>query len=507
MTRTKQRTFWGTWANALCFVANASSYDGNYCEGGGKDYRPPSAYMYSDTDLSTINIVKGQLSGTNLARLTDTLGLRAAGSRNGVVLFAGPSKSIASVYIFAFDEDGKFLSSCEHPGFDDVRKFTQDLAFDMYVGLSRSDGCGEIWRFIGSQSQPLLFEKIADVPGDPAEVSFYQERLLLGTWPAGGKMIQNSSTPKVAALLLSSSTVKDLRGCALNCTSPWITVWSTDDYEPDAVTALSVGVSVHVESNGWVYWGTMQMPYGGAALFERTYGPAISRTEKLLRVMGTHRPTAIFRARDLVPAENTTPVVELLYGEQSLPIYDQGTDKWRLQANLMQQIPRFGESGFGNFFNVYTWSMTTIRGLVLIGTFDNSYGHFHQKNDATFLSLAAKSGDSITLDIMNEFERVVASIEDSNLSGNTTSVKPRFGADLYAIPTQGASNGDIGPAEWVSLSGLGNELNYGLRNLLPHPSNQKDSVFVGTANSYNLEAKGGWEVYELQGPLTGTQEM
>jgi len=65
-----------------------------------------------------------------------------------------------------------------------------------------------------------------------------------------------------------------------------------------------------------------------------------------------------------------------------------------------------------------------------------------------------------------------------------------FGADLlsFASPTA--------PARVESLAGVGNQTNYGIRNMFA-----ADTLFLGTANGMNLltnpaSPMGGWELIE-----------
>lgn len=65
-----------------------------------------------------------------------------------------------------------------------------------------------------------------------------------------------------------------------------------------------------------------------------------------------------------------------------------------------------------------------------------------------------------------------------------------FGADLWRMdqPTKAAIP--------ENLSGLGNYLNYGLRSMATSADGK--TLYVGTANPFNLEAKGGWELRQLK---------
>lgn len=67
----------------------------------------------------------------------------------------------------------------------------------------------------------------------------------------------------------------------------------------------------------------------------------------------------------------------------------------------------------------------------------------------------------------------------------------RFGADLFRF----TSNRELA-AEDLSVDGLGNQMNYGIRTMVT----DSDSLYLGTANPMNLSSNGGWELYQLTVP-------
>jgi hypothetical protein len=154
-----------------------------------------------------------------------------------------------------------------------------------------------------------------------------------------------------------------------------------------------------------------------------------------------------------------------LYGSARLPQYaaDEG---WQIVDNNMSQVPAYGSAGFGNFFNNYTWWMEVFDDRLFVGTMD-------------FLYLGA------------------AGIRDMfNFPDVLTRTFERFyGADLWAFPSRRA------PAAPVSMSGVGNFTNYGIRTMVTTP----DALYLGTANPMNLLTDpddempdGGWELIRLR---------
>lgn len=502
MTRTDNAVFWGTVSNIACAINPLLIGEGNVCEGRDRDWRLPTAYMYDETTGKVKSIARN-LHGRHFSHLNNTFGLRAAGSRNGIVVFAGPSRSFKSVFMFAFfAPTGQFLDSKEYAGFIDVRKFTQSLDHMMYVGMSRSDGVGVVMRYVGGIGNPLDFKVVGYVEGNPAELSFFQSHLMVGTWSSAGDL-RPSRARLPASLLMSPGPIDAVNDEAL----PWGEVWSIDEYEPDKVVASSYGVSVNVEFNGWLYWGTMQLPHGGSLAFDEAYGPASTNLTAFLRDVRTRRPTTLFRGRNF-GGDRSAREVELLYGQTKLPSYADGY--WRMTANNMGCSPKYGPAGFGNFFNSYTWSMTNVRDkYLLIGTFDTSAfqdvlngginGHDDDKDDD---DVNIYIDDDVWDDVIYT-ERLTEAM--------AAAWAPVKGADLFVMraefPVDRKGNGTegsmgVGPAEWVSKDGLGSELNFGIRNLVGDPKGLKGerNVFAGTASAYNLKPNGGWKVYELDCP-------
>ncbi len=176
---------------------------------------------------------------------------------------------------------------------------------------------------------------------------------------------------------------------------------------------------------------------------------------------------SIFRGRNL---ETNNPEIDVLYGYPSMmslniPFLTQlkiatGGDignwweegvRWQEKANRIGP-PVFGDAGFGNPDNNYTWEMRMVNGRLYVGTMDQS------------------------------------AIRDL-LNGNVLDMDA--GADLYSFTSahQAAATED--------LKGLGNKFNYGYRTMLPGPP---DKLYIGTANPFNLAAEGrggGWELLEV----------
>jgi hypothetical protein len=127
--------------------------------------------------------------------------------------------------------------------------------------------------------------------------------------------------------------------------------------------------------------------------------------------------------------------------------------------NNLGATPLYGGAGYGNFFNTYTWSMEVYNNQLYVGTFDWSYvAHVNMPQDLPPITLPNET----------------------------------YGADLFRFDSTRK------PAKAISYYGVGNYLNYGIRNMLV--ANGK--LYLGSANPMNLETtagepNGGWEVIEL----------
>ena len=170
MTRTADFVFWGTVADEQCLETPGDFHtlSGIACTDNFDDnWKIPSVYMYNVKTETYRSIAPADMTGVDFDRLNHTVGLRSAGQKDGVVMLAGFGMSLESVYLFSFNaESGDFLCSHEFDNSNDVRKFTQDDSHDLYLGVSRTDGTGDIFRFTGSLQDPCSFGLIANLPGE-----------------------------------------------------------------------------------------------------------------------------------------------------------------------------------------------------------------------------------------------------------------------------------------------------------------------------------------------------
>jgi hypothetical protein len=262
--------------------------------------------------------------------------------------------------------------------------------------------------------------------------------------------------------------------------------------------------------DGWLYWSTMIPPGYQALTFAALYPLAPSP----MGFLGSYRPTAMFRGK-LLAGKEPKLLVQLVYGNASLPKYVESADnskacvvntstdpnspngdtacQWKIVPNAMGgQQALYGLSGYNNFFNSYTWWMQIYNGELFVGTFDWSYLLFE-----SLLDIAGDQGP--TAPDPDLASAHIADTDAVTIPPEVIEVARQFeGADLLRI------HDSNDPAYAVSLNGVGNFSNYGVRNMLQVGS----ALYIGTANPFNLlnppvnadyeNQLGGWELIRLK---------
>ena len=414
------------------------------------DFRPPDLFMYDQSMKKLVNKAV-LLDAPGTARLHSTLGIRSGGATDDRVFLAGPSIT-GGLNVFVFGVDGTYVGSENLAGYSNIRKWVA-VKGELYTGVRAGNG-GQVLRYTGSTPEdPFQYEVVGTLTSEPAELAAHEGRLFASTWPAA----------EMASLWMSPLIGND-RKLTTADDAKWRNVWNAGQYEPDPVTAATYGGGALVSSGGKLYWGTMHVPMTAALAHAAKYGESADTAGVLANVLGSHRAISIFRAEGFATG---TPTVKLLYGAQTLPVYD-GTS-WTLKPNNMGGAkPIYGPPGFGNTFNNYTWTMGVYRGSVYVGTMDWSY-LLHEGLATAFPQLGLPEGTTLPL------------------TGS------KFGADLWRFGPKG------GPAVPESLDGVGNYANYGIRTMV-----SDDALYLGSANPMNLmtdlsddKPEGGWELLRL----------
>jgi len=384
-----------------------------------------------------------------------------------VVILGGVSL-LGSLNLFAFNTTtGEYLGSTNLADYNNCRKW---LVADnvLYTAVANTVGGGSVLRWLGDESNPFEFETVGNIDGDGAELVLHEGRLFVSTWP-------NLREENMAMSGLWTSPEVPAEGLTSAHADEWNKVWQADDYEPDPVTAVTYGGGALASFDGYLYWGTMHVPFLSTVAHMRVYEP--DNTLALLSaISGTARAISIFRGRNF---ETNNTEIELLYGMKRLPVYTTDPEDslanghWEILPNKMGVSPKWGLAGFGNYFNNYTWTMEVFEDNLYMGTMDWSY--------------LLKEGMKPLLEYLFEMQGIpYFGIEVPFPTGF-------FGADLYRFSSSDS------PAFPESISGVGNYTNYGIRTMI-----SDDALYLGMANPMNLLTdpnddlpEGGWELLKL----------
>jgi hypothetical protein len=524
-----ERDLWmGTAANVNCLVEG--TYLGRtdayitpswVCEFGQSGYRADVAPFLPATlgDWRPSQILRIPVGGGKLVnagatmdpasqtRLSQTIGLRSAGSHNGVVLLAGPSMIPGQgLNVFAFNAETRaFISSSNYPAFNNIRKWIVAKG-ELYTTVGVQGGTGALIRWTGSVESPFTYVVVGTLPSEGAELVEHAGRIFVATWP-----YLNTINPYLSTYAgVFESPLLPLTAGLPQSNSALVKIWDVRQYEPDLLIAASYGGGALASFNGQLTWGTMHVPGVATALQLRTWAdyyntldPEQANLQRFVALLGTQRAIAIFSATGL--AENEQPSsIRLLYGQAILPAFNPVLKEWQLVPNKGGSTPELGLSGFNNPFNNYTWTMAVSGGGLFVGTMDWSY--LLEQGFLTELDLQLPTTTSQLDEWLGQIRNSspqAAEMLDSH--GDYLSViRQSLGDARNSIFNPGAdlmrfSNLNT-PAATISNDGLGNYLNYGFRTMIGHD----DGLFIGTANPMNLMTSttdglpdGGWELLKL----------
>ncbi len=425
----------------------------------GGDWRPPDLFRYHVPSRTLTEVTPAD------PRINVTGGIRSAGTLDDVVLLAGPSL-LGGINLFAFDTQTRaYLGSANLPEYNNIRKW---LVVDrvLYTGVrSTATGEGHVLRWTGSAADPFQFEVVGNLGSEAAELALHEGRLFVTTWPN-----LRGDIPVASGLWMSPPIPEG--GLTSTHAVGWEVVWQATDYEPDPVTAATYGGGALHSFEGYLYWGTMHVPFVATFAHFNVYGAPGGATQAVAAILGTHRAISIFRGQNFGAASQE---IELLYGAQRLLTYGPsaipGVWTWSLEPNKMGAAPLWGAAGFDNYYNNYTWTMAAYDGQLYVGTMDYSY-------------------------LLEEGLPWI--FEYLGLPPDTPVPLPEatHGADLYHFPSAAS------PALAESLNGVDNPTSYGVRTMV-----SDDALYLGMANPMNLltdplddKPEGGWELIRLSRP-------
>jgi hypothetical protein len=522
---------------------------------GYGDWRPPHILHY-DTKLKKVTDHSSDCSPTAVPTcastyLNLTVGLRSAGSTSSIVFLAGlsisrpgyapvsktpytqcdpnvfaqcdpcPNPTASScpstggaqgIYLFAFTPTGTYLGSKFLPAYSDIRRWVV-MNGQLYTGVRNQDKTGRVLHWIGTTTNPFVFEEIADIEALPSYITVLGDQLYLTTW-GGGNAPSPLTEPSGLWVSPHKPVASDIAACG-NGSGPnparcWTKIWDTSLYEPDPITQLSlIGGALEVYNNQ-IYWGLMQVPSTGSLAWN-TYVGLIGKslrnsqctvTDPLtnpatscgtLVANNSNRATPLFRynpkaGSTCMPSSATPNVLpnpnpcQMLYGTNPLPVltFNPGSPKSTLSLNPSGcpltgcQTALYGQAGFGNPQNYYMWSSAVYQNRLYFGTLD------WQFITAEPAYISANPGQDA--DFYHQ------GLDQQQANGAS------YGGDLWRIDNPNS------PAKAESLNGLGNYLSYGIRNMVADACN----LYVGMANAMNLRTsgkpQGGMEFRVLSAP-------
>lgn len=528
LAQANNRLWFGTGANVNCIVTGSTLSlptprlnDDYVCEFAQSqivkqnptmptnvgDHRQPRVYVYdlsSGSQTEKTDDIKNA-SADDASRLKRTLGLRAGGTHQGVVLLAGPALG-TSVNMFAFDTaTGQYLGSANFTKYGNIRHFlvADDVLYaGVGVGSNGRDG-GYILRWAGDRAHPFNFVEVGQLPAQVADLTLHDGRVFVSTWSAaaGGSLAAGSvaggaasvgagvgsllgrlgvkptseADPGIAGVWMSPPLSDGERGLTVDDTARWKQVWSAASYEPDPIIAGTYGLGALVSYEGYLYWGTMHVPMKSTSKIAESYPPA-NETEARATLENSQRAVSIFRGKRF---DTLLEKVELLYGEADLPAYNvaanNGAGAWEMTSTGYRA--RYGHIGFGNIYTNYTWTMAVSDGRLFVGTMDWSYLAKDLLPQA-----AAQMGFS------NAANGLSAALDPITIDPEI------YGGDLWMFDS------NLQPATVVDTKGMGNYLNYGFRTMIADGS----TLYLGMANPMNLRTdpaddvpEGGWELIKL----------
>lgn len=467
------KIYFGTVANTLCLVLGTFldtttpvDNDAYACEFGDSasspplpaalgDARVPSLYVF---DRAVDSLLALDVDASDEGRLQQTIGIRAAGEKDGVVLFAGVSLA-GGINVFAFDSaTDAFIASGNFPDYTNIRKF-RFIQDELYAGVGFTDGTGRVLRWTGNAATPLSFEEVGETGSEVGELVEHEGRIFVTTWPDAG----TTNAALYMSPLIDADGQLDTSDATL-----WTEQFSVNDYEADPITAAVYGLGALASFDGFLFWGSMHVPGTSTLAHASVLGtiatPTTPRAPTTEDILNSERAISIFRGTGFGAG---SPQIDVLYGYEAMPVLDVSTGEWNTEANNLGPILR-GLPGFGNLANNYTWTMAVFDDRLWVGTMDAS-GIFTLPQSVSGLPTGLLANAAL---------------------GTFT------GADLYFFNTPDSA------ALAESLNGLGNAANYGIRTMVA----DGDELLIGTANPFNLlqdngsgtdKLDGGWELISL----------
>ncbi|MEV6105815.1 hypothetical protein AB0M28_14015 [Streptomyces sp. NPDC051940] len=498
--RSGDHAYFGTLSNAFCqatagLIGQPGPHlveDQNVCEFGESsgaavygpkmgDLRKPQVLRVNADTQQTEDITPDD------PLLENVVGLRGAAAANDVVFMFGVkyptlNDSRLGLAVFAFEgSTGKYLGSQLRTDLYSARGGIEGPDGNLYLAARRAPVAGDttgglggvIERWTGTKSDPFHFETVAVLQNDAGYLSTFGNRLVVSGWM--GTLPDKKSAAVGGPSKIWMSPEIPAGGLTSADKDSWTSVFSWDQYDPDPVLGKSVVWGGITEWRGDLYVGSYN--HAGVTATEslwNAYGQPATEAARILDVTKSNRATAIFKiSKPGTPEQKVT----VLYGDRALPVYNPETKLWGNKPNLLGQTPKFGASGFGNPFNIYSWT-------------------FQVFQDKLYMATADMSGS-----LMATAFSVDAAYDVSDAT--VTSLEKVIGPTLFNT----IGGGDVWrmddpekPAVAETLTGFGNHAQHGVRVFLPFED--KGVLYAGMGGGYNLRdgdnSKGGWSVNALK---------
>ncbi|MFN0100791.1 MAG: hypothetical protein ACKV2U_01745 [Bryobacteraceae bacterium] len=446
------------------------------------DFRYPRIFVYNKTSAVLTDVTPKEppspLNPDGIDSLVrKTVGFRSGTKLGNYVVFAGPGL-IPGLNFFAFRiSDKQFVAKHSNSLFNNVREFLT-MGGQTYAGVQRYTLGGSVLKMQGPlvDGSPLpprstvdcrtcfSYELVGQIDNSAANIAEHAGRIYVATWP------DLSGNAPLSGIWMSP--VVPAGGLTFMNAYQWTKVWQADQFEPDPILAKGYSGGALRSFDGYLYWGTLHLPYSSTIAWVNEYGPPANEEEFKQLILYTFRTATIFRGKDF---DTGTPTVDLLYGARKLFKYTPGTPGvWALTDNNLpgNKNPLYGPAGFGQPYNLYTWQMSVWDNRLWVGTYD--WGYIAQLSQEIILP-GGRRWPGIA--------KVAAAPPIENL-----------GADLVAF------SNSTSPAVVENLTGIGNYASIGIRRLFSTP----DALILGMANPMNLLGdptdtlpQGGWELIKL----------
>ncbi len=432
------------------------------------DWRPSSVFMY-DLNTGVLEDMTDLIDPSDKPLLDELFGFRSMGSHHNVVFAAGPTLADIlvpdiepGIIMVAYNKEGVYLGARKYTEYTNIRKWIvmKDV---LYTTGRLKDGRGVVLRWQGDEGNPFNFQEVAYLPSEGVELAIYMDDyLVVSTWPnvpipdgfgpgsiGGvdliGSLVDLLGVTPAGVYISPRISSRGLRWWQKFI--PWKKVMQATDYEPDFLMGYLYGMGAMAYYDGYLYFGTMQLPEVGSLVHGWIYGEPETPEEWEAVETGRHRALSLFRAKNLEGSFFFRPQIELLYGEEEFPVYNMFTGEFTDEPNKMGTVPLYGHSGFDWYYNLYTWTMAVADNSLFIGTLDFGFIYGDENLDA-------------------------------------------WGADMWRFDSSST------PAVPENINGLWNPAAYGIRVMFA----EGDVIYAGTSNPTNFDtffSSGGWQLRKL----------